>query len=158
MTSAADSAAVELIRAAFDGLDEEAAARLAGDATVVEVAPGTRFASEGEQADGVYVVAEGSIQLAIHQRQSDLTVATLCGGELLGWSWAVDPHRWTFDVSSAGGARLIRVPTASLEGLVEDDPVAGVALYRTMVGVLSRRLRDTRVQLLDLHGSARGDR
>lgn len=158
MTAAEDSVTLELIGTAFGGLEDQAAARLAGAATVVELAPGTRFASEGQQADGAYVVAEGSIQLAIHQRQADLTVATLCEGELLGWSWAVEPHRWSFDISSAGGARLVRVPKASLEALVEDDPVAGVALLRTMVGVLSHRLRDTRVQLLDLHGSARSGR
>jgi CRP-like cAMP-binding protein len=155
MTSADDPAILDLIKSAFDGLDDEAAARLAGAATLVEVAPGARLASEGDPADGVYVVAEGSIQLAIHQRQADLTVATLSTGELLGWSWAVEPHRWTFDVSSAGGASLVRVPMASLEGLVDEHPRAGVALYRAVVGVLSRRLRDTRVQLLDLHGSAR---
>lgn len=143
-----------LLADALVGLDESAISRLADESEFIEVAPGTRLASEGEPADAGYVVAEGSVQLGIHQRQADLTVATLGKGELLGWSWMVEPHMWSFDVSSVGGARLLRVPADVLLAVVEEDPVAGVTLCRALLGVLSRRLRDTRVQLLDVHASA----
>lgn len=157
MSSGSSTESLQLLLAgAFSGLDEAVVQRLAESSEVVEVDPGGRLASEGGPADAAYVVARGSVQLGIHQRQTDLTVATVGEGELLGWSWMVEPHRWSFDVTSAGGARLVRVPADQLEALVAEDPAAGVALCRNLLGVVSRRLRDTRVQLLDVHASSPG--
>lgn len=131
-------------------LSAAALARLAGAAEVVEVPPRGRIMAEGGEADALYVVADGIVQLSLHQRERDLPVATVSVGELLGWSWLAPPHRWDFDGASMDGATLVRVPAGELRALMSEDPRAASAISAAMLGVVSRRLRDTRIQLLDL--------
>ena len=148
---AADLAA--LLERALPGVSGSALAKLAEVAEEVVVPAGGTIASEGDPADGAYVVADGSVLLGIHQRHMDLAVATLGPGELLGWSWMVEPNRWSFDVSSPEGARLVRLPAPAVSSLVDSDPEAGLAISQDLLGVVARRLRDTRIQLLDLLGA-----
>lgn len=134
----------------LDSLSAGARRRLLESAETVEVAPGGRVLTEGGHADGLYVVLSGTVQLSVDQRGADLSVASVGPGELLGWSWLVPPHRWDFDASSAGGATLVRVPAEVLYAVMRDDPADAAALNAEMLAILSRRLRDTRIQLLDL--------
>lgn len=138
-------------------VSEEARDRLVAVAEVVEVAAGGRILDEGAPADALFVVAEGFVQLSLHQRGRDLPVATAGVGELLGWSWLVPPHRWDFDASSTGGATLVRIPASELRALMDEDPDTAATLPTTMLAVVSRRLRDTRIQLLDLFARAAGE-
>lgn len=140
----------QLFRGVFGSLSSGARRRLVESAETVEVAPGGRVLTEGGRADGLYVVVSGTVQLSVDQRGADLAVASVGPGELLGWSWLVPPHRWDFDAGSAGGATLVRVPAEVLHAVMRDDPRDAAALDAEMLGVLSRRLRDTRIQLLDL--------
>ncbi len=146
-----------LLAGALAGVDEAAIATLAAHCEVVEFAPGARIASEGTSADALYVVASGRVQLSIHQRSAEIPLATVAEGELVGWSWMVAPNRWTFDVSTATGSVLVRVAATTIEALMEADPVAGLSLARAMVAMVSRRLRDTRVQLLDMYARTSGE-
>ena len=123
---------------------------VAASAEIVEVAPGGRVFSEGDAADALYLVASGTVRLSVHQRHLDLAVASLGAGEALGWSWLVPPQRWDFDAVSPGGATLVRIPADELASVMRDDPAVAAALTDAMLRVVSRRLRDTRIQLLDL--------
>lgn len=135
-------------------------AALAAVAETVELRSGQLLAREGDPADAMYVVCDGRVELRLHQRQRELPTATLGPHDLLGWSWFVEPNTWTVDVVAPTGATLVRIPRAALVELIDGDPSTGRALAEVLVGVLSRRLRDTRVQLLDLYGSNgdQGDR
>jgi len=146
-----------LVAGALPGLPEDALGRLVAASEVVEVAPGGRVIHEGEAADALFVVAGGFVQLSLHQRQRDLPVATVGTGELLGWSWLVPPHRWDFDASSTDGATLVRMPAAELRSVMDDDPATAAVLATTVAAVVSRRLRDTRIQLLDLYARTAGE-
>lgn len=123
---------------------------LAERATVQQVAAHTAIAREGDRADAMYVVASGRVGLRLHQRQRDLSVATLEAGDLLGWSWFVEPHTWQFDAVALEATTLVRLGDDTLHALAGSDPGAGLEIVRVMVAILARRLRDTRVQLLDL--------
>lgn len=144
--------ATVLDRSPLSALSAGALGLLAGAAGEVAVRPGGYLAREGDEADAMYVVCSGRLELRLHQRQQDLAVASLGPGDLVGWSWLVPPHRWTFDVFAPEGAELLRLPAQVLLELSETDPSAGRDLAQVMAGVLSRRLRDSRVQMLDLFG------
>ena len=146
-----------LVAGALPGLPEGALGRLVGASEVVEVAPGGRLIHEGATADALFVVADGFVQLSLHQRDRDLPVATVGAGELLGWSWLVPPHRWDFDASSTDGATLVRMPAAELQAVMDDDPATASVVATNVAAVVSRRLRDTRIQLLDLFARSAGE-
>lgn len=146
-----------LVTGALPGVPEDAIGRLVGVSEVVEVAPGGRVIAEGATADALFVVADGFVQLSLHQRERDLPVATVGAGELLGWSWLVPPHRWDFDATSTDGATLVRVPATELRAVMDGDPATAAAVATTVAAVVSRRLRDTRIQLLDLFARSAGE-
>ncbi len=148
MTTEVDPAT--LLDRALGDVPAPARARLLECAELVEFTAGDRIAAEGEPAEALHVVVAGTVQLAMHQRQADLCVATLGPGDLLGWSWLVPPHRWQFDATTPRGATLWRVPADELRSAMAEEPEVEAALATTMLSVLSRRLRDTRLQLLDL--------
>ena len=75
MTPRPDAAA--LLGRCLPELSEEALARLVDAAEVVEVPPHGRVMAEGGEADALYVVADGFVQLSLHQRERDLSVAWL---------------------------------------------------------------------------------
>lgn len=146
-----------LVAEGLPGLPEEARHRLVGVSEVVQVPPGGRIIEEGAPADALFVVADGFVQLSLHQRERDLPVATVGVGELLGWSWLVPPHRWDFDASSTDGATVVRVPAGEIRAVMDDDPPTAAAVATNIAAVVSRRLRDTRIQLLDLFAKAAGE-
>lgn len=139
-----------MLEAAFGAVSARLQQRMAESAETLEVPPGGLVFSEGQHADALYVVESGTIQLSVNQRERDLAVASVGPGELLGWSWLVPPHSWDFDAVAVSGARLARVPAELLRTAMQDDPTDAAALSAAMLGVVSRRLRDTRIQLLDL--------
>jgi CRP-like cAMP-binding protein len=152
-TPAADDLSV-LESSALRALPGPSLAALAAEATVVELRPGQLLAREGDPAEAMYVVRTGRVELRLHQRQLELPTATLGPHDLLGWSWFVEPNRWTVDVVAPSGATLLRLPRSTLVGLADRDPSTARVLAEVLVGVLSRRLRDARVQMLDLFGSS----
>jgi CRP-like cAMP-binding protein len=148
-----DGTLAVLESSALRSLPGASLAALAAVAETVELRPGQVLAREGDPADAMYVVRNGRVELRLHQRQRELPTATLGPHDLLGWSWFVEPNTWTVDVVAPAAASLVRIPRAALVELIEGDASTGRALAGVLVGVLSRRLRDTRVQLLDLYGS-----
>lgn len=143
-----------LLEGTFGAVTTGACDRMIESAQVVEVAPSGRVFSEGGTADALYVVLSGTIQLGVNQRERDLAVASVGPGELLGWSWLVPPHRWDFDAVAVEGARLARIPAEVLRSVMQDDPADAAAIATVMLAVVGRRLRDTRIQLLDLFAAS----
>ena len=123
---------------------------LADWSTITVLGAGEAIAREGDPAEAMYVVVSGLVGLRLHQRERDLTIATLGPGDLLGWSWMVEPNTWQFDAVALEGTTLLRLGVDALRALIGSDPIAGVEITQVMVVMLARRLRDTRVQLLDL--------
>lgn len=138
----------------FEGMFGSVSARgqqhMAESAEILNVPTGGLVFSEGEHADALYVVLAGTIQLRVNQRERDLAAASVGPGELLGWSWLVPPHRWDFDAAAPSGAQLARIPVEVALSVMQDDPADAAALGAAVLTVVSRRLRDTRIQLLDL--------
>jgi CRP/FNR family transcriptional regulator, cyclic AMP receptor protein len=53
--------------------------------------------SEGEKAGKFYAIYKGKVALeAFAAQRGPITIETLAGGEVLGWSWLFPPYRWQF--------------------------------------------------------------
>lgn len=147
MADAVDPA--EALEAAFDGLPERAVEALVSMGSRLEFSAGDPVISEGGHADALHVVLSGRVRLSVHHRHADLAVATLGPGDLLGWSWLVAPHRWDFDATAVVPTEMLRIPAVELHEMMHDDTAVAAAMAKGMLAVLSRRLRDTRIQVLD---------
>lgn len=113
----------------------------------------TRIFDEGGRADRFWIIRTGSVTLDVRvPGRCAATVETLGGGDLLGWSWLIPPHRWHLGAEAASPVRAEEFDAAAVRALCVDDPVLGQALAVFVAGAVGHRLRSTRTRLLDLYG------
>src|SRR4051812_48939420 len=80
------------------GLSPAHLATLAGLTQTVTMTPGQFLGEERDPANAFYLIEAG--QVAIEIRKPDratMRVQVLGPGDIVGWSWLVEPHRWQFD-------------------------------------------------------------
>jgi CRP-like cAMP-binding protein len=112
--------------------------------------------SEGQRADRLYFLIEGEVEILMHADEKGLTsvaLSTLSAGEPLGWSALVEPHMYTATARATRPARVVAFNGLELQQLALDAHLGGL-LMKKVVQVLSRRLRDTRIQLFSLTAHA----
>lgn len=140
----------------FAGMDPRLIDKIAGIATLAEFPAGTWIARSGTDAGTLHAVIEGraGIELTAADR-APLLVATVHPGEIIGWSWYVEPHRWHFDVVALDDLRTVAIDGALLRARCVADHELGYRIGRRLTRVLASRLEATRHQLMDVYGHAR---
>ena len=140
----------------FAGLAARHLELIAGCGTNARFTAGAPLFRAGEPADRFFLIRHGSValELAVPQHEP-VTIETLHDGEVVGWSWLFEPHRWMFDVHALGETAAIVFDGACLRGKCESDHELGYQLMRRFAAVLVDRLQATRLQLLDVYGGHR---
>lgn len=145
----------ELVREvpALEGLSPEQYGLIAGCGKNEVFSSGKHLLREGDDADVFYVIRRGTVAMEIFVPQRGaLTVETIGPGDLLGWSWLVEPYRVHLDARAAEETHAIAFDAACLRGKCEEDKVLGYELMKRFVPVITERLQATRVRLLDVYG------
>jgi CRP/FNR family transcriptional regulator, cyclic AMP receptor protein len=140
----------------FAGLEHHLILKVADMATIAEFPAGTWIARSGTDANVFHAVIEGraGVELAAAGRPP-LLVATVHPGEVVGWSWYFEPHRWHFDVLALDPLRTVAIDGVRLRVACVDDHELGYHLGRRLAQVVASRLESTRHQLMDVYGPAR---
>ena len=138
----------------FRGFAESDLAKLAAVATEIAYEDGKVVFKENGTADAAYAIVSGGIALELDVSARDLIVQTLYGGEMLGWGWLYPPHRWSFSAIAIEPVRMIRFDAEQLRTLLDDDCALGYEVMKRFAGVMTSRLRATRLQLVDFYGNA----
>ena len=140
-----------LARLSPDELD-----RLSATARTVRFGTRERVFSEGQQAEGCWLLHDGQVALDVFIPGRGLVVVQTLGvGDVLGWSWLVPPYRWHFGATATEPTTATALDTAQLRALADADPDFGYALSRTLFEAMLHRLQATRARLLDLYRSPR---
>jgi len=130
-------------------------ALLAGCAENVEFWPGTFLFREGAPADRCYLLREGKVALEIAALgRGPLIVQTLGAGEVAGFSWLLEPHRWQFDGQALEPVRAVALDGPCVRAKCEQDPRLGFELMRRFAHLATGRLQSTRLRLLDVYGTS----
>ena len=139
----------------FAGLDSEYLTLLSGCASNVVFAADSFLFREGEPAETFYLIREGKVALEIAAPgRGALVVQTLGPGDVAGFSWLFDPHRWEFDGRAVERVLAVQMDGACLRGKCDADPRLGYELMQRFAGLMTSRLQATRLQLLDVYGHA----
>ncbi len=110
--------------------------------------------TEDAPADHFFLLRTGKVAIEIDTpRKGPKTIATLGAGQLLGVSWLVPPHRWTFSARAVESTSAIAIDAACLRGKCDADPALGYEMLKRFSVLVRDRLQSTRLQLLDLYGS-----
>jgi CRP-like cAMP-binding protein len=124
---------------------------LADLATLETFQPGQVLLKEGETATRFMLLLEGRAAVEIHTARGGLTIQTLGPGEVVGWSWLLEPFEASFDVVCRDPLRALVFDAQRLRETMEANPDLGYAVSKSLVGIVSQRLAATRLRLLDLY-------
>ena len=138
------------------GLSEEQIKFLTGCTANVKFAPEEFLFREGRESNALYLIREGEAELQVYSPGVGAsTLATIVGGEIAGWSWAVEPYVSHFDVVAKTDIRAISIDAECLRNKCKTDPAFGYQMLARMGKVMEHRLQSTRLQLMDFYEKRR---
>lgn len=127
--------------------------KLAGLATQVRFGAGQIIFQEGDDYSVFYLLGEGTVALELQMPDQLLRVQTLFAGDELDWS-AVLPHAGKhFQARALTPVTALAFEGEQLLATFKADTGFGLAFMQRLMGVVSERLRATRVQLVDMYST-----
>jgi CRP-like cAMP-binding protein len=134
-----------------DGMADEDLMQMSSIAEHVEYPCGKVIFRDGDPATHVYIICDGKVSLEIcGPGVGCRRILTVTGGELLGWSPALEQSRMTATARTLTPVTAVEVSGQQLLTLCEHNPRFGYVFMRRTALELARRLTATRMQLLDL--------
>lgn len=106
---------------------------------------------ENDPADKFYLIREGLVAIEIPLgTDNSVTVQTVRGGDILGWSWLIPPYKYKFNCRAVEDTRAIALDGKCLREKCEKNHDLGYELLKRLAGVFTQRLEATRKQILSL--------
>ena len=158
----------EAIRRAaiFLGLADDPRSRFAGTLEVAAFDVGRKIFSEGEHAGELYVVLSGEVEVTKKSKSGrSARIALLGPGDCFGEMSLVDVQPRSATLRTLAPSRLLRMTTADLERLRNEDLASYAQVVLNLAREMSRRLRtadgllaDLVVQVWDSYLTSEGDK
>ena len=120
----------------FGGLPDDQLDRLADMGEIVDLAAGEALITEGDEADALYVVLEGEMDVTKRAGRSTIPVARVGPGALQGELAALEGGRRLASVTAATPAEVLRIPVGAIRQLLDAGPDVALAVIRTAVSRL----------------------
>ena len=138
----------------FGTLSEEQLEEVAGFSTLKAFEANEFVFHEQDPAEHLYFVAEGRVAILIDVGLAKKTnVFTVAKGDSFGWSAVVPPYILTASAKAAEASQVVLIDAVRLRELLEKDHELALGVFRKVTGMVSRRVKDTRLQLVNLlHG------
>jgi len=120
----------------FGGLPDDQLARLAEMGEILDLEPGATLIREGDEADALFVVLDGELDVTKRADRSDIPLARVGPGSLQGELAALEGGRRLASVTAATSAEVLRIPVGALRELLAAGPDVALAVIRTAVARL----------------------
>lgn len=136
----------------FEDLDRSHVQLIVGCASNVRFPAGEYIFREGGEADRFYFVRQGKVALEVcTPGRAPITIQTVGGGEILGWSWLIPPYKWRFDARAIEPVLAFALDGVCLRAKCEEDHHLGYEFLKRLAPVIEQRLQGTRFQLLEMY-------
>jgi CRP-like cAMP-binding protein len=104
----------------------------------------------GERAARFYLVVAGHISVEVAAIEGpSLQLQELGPGMVLGWSWLIPPHRWTFQARAKTPLEVVEFDGDAVLARCEADPAFGYPLLKRFSALMSERLQQARQRMID---------
>ena len=134
------------------GLSEQHLEKIVTFASNVQFHAGQTVFGEGNDADKFYIIRSGKVALELPRpfHEGTFELQRLQAGDVLGWSWFIEPYKWHFDARAREMTRAISFNAKQLRKLCTEDPVLGFEFTRRFSKLMLERLNATRYRLAEL--------
>ncbi len=134
----------------FHDLPAEARSFLAAHAQVRRLNENEVLFRFGEPARRFYLVTEGHVSVEVAAIEGPaLQLQHLGPGTVLGWSWLIPPHRWSFQARATTPAEVVEFDGEVVFAECEKNPALGYALLKRFSTLMSERLNQARQRMID---------
>ena len=102
------------------------------------------------EARTFYLIRKGRVSIEIASSQAThISLQVLEPGELLGWSWLLQPHVWEFDARALELVETIELDGEALRQEADADPVFGYHLFQSVCRLAVERVKTLRMRMLE---------
>jgi CRP-like cAMP-binding protein len=133
--------------ASFDETQRKAIAQIANE---IHCEAGTTFFEEGESADALYLLLNGSVDLyfcALTETNRELPIGEINPGEPFAISAMIPPYILTHTARASKPCHVLEINAAPLRTMCDQDTKLGYILMRHITEAAMERLHFTRIQL-----------
>ena len=131
----------------FKGIDSEVMKEIANICSEESSAKDTVLFKEGEAAECLYILEEGSLNLVIENGGS-LTYTLTEPGLVFGWSSMVESGRYTASGVCATDLKVVKIEREKLDKIFNLHPDVGLLVLKQLAGIVSQRLLNAYRDLL----------
>lgn len=104
----------------------------------------------GEPARSFYLITSGRISVEVAALEGpSLQLQDLPPGAVLGWSWVIPPHRWSFQARAEGPTEVIEFDGTAILAACEANPRFGYELLKRFAALMSERLHRARQRMIE---------
>ena len=124
----------------FKGMEDDRIEVIRTCCEEAEFKRGERIFRGGEDADFLYVVMEGQIELHEEGANETPIVSTLSEGHAFGWSALVSPYKYHLSAHCAGRTcKVLKMEQKRLTKLIEADAGIGYPVMTKILALIGRR-------------------
>lgn len=135
----------------FGAMSDQVLEHLAQNLKLVETEPGTYIFREGDEANSMFVVLQGDMEVLKKSKYGpDARVAVLGPGDWFGEMGVIDVQPRSASVMTVSPARFLKITAADLDQLYRFDVKAYSIIVLNIAREMSRRLRVADGILADL--------
>ena len=133
----------------FKGLDAGQMKKIMSIGKEVSMKKGQQIFREGQEANGVYIVRHGSVELmTMLEKELELPISILRkAGDTFGTSALVPPHRYSLSARCAEEGVLLSMETAAIRKVASEDHNIGCAIMTNLAAYFLERLKETRQEV-----------
>ena len=128
------------LAAAFPLLTTGQLKQISALAENITIKEGSILLREGHHADSIYLITQGVADLVKNLAEMKNVVTELKAGEVVGEMSFAGNFPATATVTAATDIAVIKIDKSKLMALLEGDAALGMAVFRSIASILSRRL------------------
>lgn len=135
----------------FKGIDPEVMEKIANISSEEEYTKDTVLFEKGEEAESLYILEQGALNLVIKNGGS-LIYGLTESGQVFGWSSMVESGVYTASGVCATDLKAVKIEREKLERVFDRHPEVGFKVLKRLAGVISQRLSNAYRDLLSARG------
>lgn len=135
----------------FRGIDPEVMEEIANICSEEKYTKDTVLFEKGEEAESLYILEQGTLNLVIKNGGS-LIYGLTEPGEVFGWSSLVESGVYTASGVCATDTKVVKIEREKLERVFDRHPEVGFKVLKRLAGVISQRLSNAYRDLLSARG------